>query len=346
MINQLFSHRYLKVLVLLAGYLVSSSAAQSQTFTNPLLPSGADPWMIYHDGWYYYTHTTGRDLRLWKTRQPVELASAEHRVVWTPPDTGAYAKEIWAPELHFLQNKWYIYVAADDGRNENHRIWVLENPSPDPLQGTWTVKGKLADPGDHWAIDLSVFEHNQQLYAVWSGWEGYQNVSQDIYIARLENPWTMQGDRVRIATPTHDWEKRGSGNGLPVVNEGPQLLRQSPTSQKLFIVFSASGCWTDHYALGYLQADATANLLDPGSWRKHPEPVFRQVPELGIYGPGHNSFFRTPSGQDWILYHANPSAGDGCGRKRAPHAQPFGWRTDGTPDFGSPLSRKPLPVPR
>ncbi|RYE56554.1 MAG: glycosyl hydrolase family 43, partial [Sphingobacteriales bacterium] len=29
--------------------------AQAQTFTNPLLPSGADPFSFYKDGYYYYT---------------------------------------------------------------------------------------------------------------------------------------------------------------------------------------------------------------------------------------------------------------------------------------------------
>jgi GH43 family beta-xylosidase len=39
--------------------LVTVAQAQSETtFTNPLLPAGADPWCIYKNGYYYYTHTT------------------------------------------------------------------------------------------------------------------------------------------------------------------------------------------------------------------------------------------------------------------------------------------------
>lgn len=34
------------------------------TFTNPLLPAGADPWVIYRGGYYYYTQTTGNNLTL------------------------------------------------------------------------------------------------------------------------------------------------------------------------------------------------------------------------------------------------------------------------------------------
>ena len=73
--------------------------------------------------------------------------------MWTPPPTGPYSKDIWAPEVHFLKGKWYVYFAADSGKNINHRLYVLENASNDPLQGSWIVKGKLTTPEDKWAID-------------------------------------------------------------------------------------------------------------------------------------------------------------------------------------------------
>ncbi|MDQ2793929.1 MAG: glycoside hydrolase family 43 protein [Bacteroidota bacterium] len=325
------------------------TAAAPATFANPLLPAGADPWTIYHGGYYYYTHTTGTNITLWKTRSLANLATAEHRVVWTPPATGPNAHEIWAPELHYLRGKWYLYYAADAGDNSGHRLWVLENASPDPLEGPWTDKGKVADSTDRWAIDGSVFELRGQLYLLWSGWAGAANGRQDIYLARLQNPWTVAGARVRIATPTYAWERDGD---LPAprqpahvdVNEGPAFLQHG---NQLFIVYSASGCWTDSYALGLLAAPASADVLLPGSWTKAPEPVFRQSAAAGVYAPGHNSFFTSPDGrQHWLLYHANDQPGQGCGRFRSPRMQPFTFRPDGTPDFGLPVaSSQPLPAP-
>ncbi|HEY0003434.1 MAG TPA: glycoside hydrolase family 43 protein [Pyrinomonadaceae bacterium] len=321
----------------------SASSAEAQTFTNPLLPTGADPWSIYREGFYYYMQTTGNNLTIWKTRDLTNLKNAEMKVVWTPPEKQPYSKDIWAPELHFLQGKWYIYFAADNGRNARHRLWVLENSSADPLQGVWMMKGKLADPSDKWAIDGSVFEHEGQLYLIWSGWEGNSNGQQDIYIARLKNPWTVEGKRVRISKPEYKWEKVGD-LGLDRdpedpphvnVNEGPEVLKHG---DKLFLIYSASGCWTDSYALGMLTASAKSNLLDKTSWTKSPQPVFQQAPESGAYGAGHNSFFKSPDGkEDWILYHANPEPREGCGSQRSPRAQRFYWRPDGTPDFGKPV---------
>lgn len=314
---------------------------KEDTFTNPLLTSGADPWVEQKDDWYYFTHTTGRDLRLYRTKKLSELSKAQVKTVWYPPATGMNAKQIWAPEIHYLDGKWYFYYAADDGLNENHRMWVLENSAEDPFAGTWVDKGELALADDKWAIDGTAFEHNGQLYFLWSGWEGDVNVQQDIYITRMVNAWTPEGPRVRLSQPDHDWETKGV---KPTINEAPQFLARNG---KLFIIYSASGCWTDDYTLGMLSADASSDPMDPASWTKHPEPLLEKNGAAQAYGPGHNCFFTSPDGtEDWIIYHANPEAGQGCGGKRSPRMQPFEWTDDGFPDFGEPVALgAAIPVP-
>ncbi len=109
-----------------------------------------------------------------------------------------YSKELWAPEIHFLQGKWYIYFAADSGNNKDHRMYVLENDAADPLQGEFKFKGKLLTPEDKWSIDGSVFEHHSRLYFIWSGWEGDKNGQQNIYIAGMKDPWTIEGEESTI----------------------------------------------------------------------------------------------------------------------------------------------------
>ena len=313
---------------------------KSKTFTNPLLSSGADPWCIYKDGYYYYTNSTGNNITLWKTDNIAALKTAEKKVVFTPPSTGPYSKELWAPEIHFLQGSWYIYFAADSGKNINHRLWVLENNSADPLKGEWILKGKLTTPGDKWGIDGSVFEHNKQLYVIWSGWQGDVNGSQNIYISMMKNPWTVEGSRTKISTPELTWETHGDLNNADDVphvnvNEGPEVLVHD---DKVFLIYSASGCWTDFYALGMLTASANSDLINPASWTKSPQPVFKQSIENSVYAPGHNSFFKSPDGkEDYILYHANAKPGQGCGGFRSPRAQKFTWNQDGSPNFGVPV---------
>ena len=335
---------------ILASLLLTSGYAQpAKTFANPLLPAGADPWCIYKHGYYYYTNTTGRNITLWKTTNIAALKAAEKKIVFNPPSTGPYSKELWAPEIHFLQGKWYIYFAADSGRNINHRLYVLENSNTDPLKGEWIMKGKLTTPDDKWSIDGSLFQHKKQLYIIWSGWEDEVNGSQNIYIAKMKNPWTVEGERSKLSTPELPWETHGdlsNKDDVPHVNvnEGPEVLVHD---NKLFLIYSASGCWTDFYALGMLTASAASDPMQPSSWKKSLQPVFKQSQENGVYAPGHNSFFKSPDGkEDWILYHANAAPGLGCGRFRSPRAQKFSWNKDGSPNFGVPVKEGiRLPVP-
>jgi GH43 family beta-xylosidase len=337
---------FLKLLFTLPiAFLLTATSADAQktklkTFTNPILPSGADPWITYKDGFYYYTNTLGDSLIIWKTKDIADLRNSPKKTIWIPPAGEKYSREIWAPEIHFLDNKWYMYFAADDGKNRNHRLYVLENPSKDPLLGTWTFKGALAEASNKWAIDGSVFTYKGQLYLIWSGWEGDENGQQNIYIAKMKNPWTVEGKRVKISSPEYAWEKVGdlhdANNPAHVnVNEGPEVLVHG---NQIHLIYSASGCWTDDYALGMMTAKANADLLDPKSWVKSPKPVFQLSKENSVYAPGHNSFFKSPDGkEDWILYHANSEPGCGCGGKRSPRMQMFTWNKDGTPNFGLPV---------
>ncbi len=302
-----------------------------------LLGTGADPWMVRHGGWYYLCVTTGRDVTIRRARSISGIAGGEPRVVWTPPAHGPGSANLWAPELHRLGDAWYLYVAADDGRNEEHRVLVLENRADDPCTGRFILKGRLADPrADHWAIDATILVLGDRRYALWSGWEGSENVSQQLYIAPLADPWTISGDRVVLSRPEHPWEC----HGRPLVNEGPQVAVRGST---INLLYSASGSWTDHYCLGLLTASTGADPLDPRSWTKHPVPVLASG--HGIVAPGHASLVESPDGREsWIIYHAAHHPGSGWARSI--RAQPFTWSADGTPRFGAPQGGQgPIPLP-
>jgi GH43 family beta-xylosidase len=321
----------------------------TRTFSNPFFTSGADPWITYNDGFYYYTATGGSRIYIRKAKNLDDMTSAEPVTIWTPPQGTSWSRDLWAPELHRINNKWYMYFAADDGKNMNHRMYVLENSSTDPLSSAWEFKGKVADPSDKWAIDGSVFQYGGKLYMLWSGWEGDVNGEQDIYLALMKDPWTIDGNRVRISKPELPWETVGDLNNPNDVshvnvNEGPVALLNG---NKLFVVYSGSGCWTDSYCLGLLSYNGKGDIMDPASWIKNPEPVFKGDPESKAFSPGHNCFFKSPDKKEnWILYHANALPGQGCGRFRSPRAQKFTFKKDGTPFFGRPVSiDSPLQVP-
>ncbi|MBC6999840.1 glycoside hydrolase family 43 protein [Cytophaga sp. FL35] len=326
--------------------LVQEDEQSLSYFTNPLLDSGADPWTIYHEGNFYYIKSGANAITLMRTADITDLRNAESKVIWRAPETGDHSRNIWAPEIHNINGHWYIYVAADDGDNRNHRMFVIDNSSPDPFKGEFKVKSKLkTDKNDNWAIDGSIFEHQNQLYFIWSGWENPKvdggEEMQNIYIAKMSNPYTISSDRVLISTPEHEWERNWHYPGVwkpdaPVyVNEGPQMLAHG---DKVHIVYSASGCWTPYYALGLLTMNKNDDPMEKSSWSKSEDPIFQQAKEKSVFGTGHNSFFKSPDGtEDWILYHANDTPVDGCGNKRSPRAQKISWSSDNMPILGEPI---------
>jgi GH43 family beta-xylosidase len=331
------SRLLLLVIALTAGpAAVAQAQLPSRTFNNPLRINGPDPWVIRWGGYYYYTNTTGNNLQLWKTKKVSEVSTSKPALVWTPPATGPNSTQIWAPELHFLDGKWYIYYTASDkaAADDAHRhVFVLENASPDPTTGTWVDKSKVNTR--YTGLDGTVFEHGGQRYFVYSAYIGLQST---LAIAPMKNPWTLEVNKeATIATPTYAWEK---GGGRQIL-EGPEFL---PGKQgQLFIVYSASACWDDNYALGMLTAQAASDLLKPESWTKTAQPVFHSSAETGVWGPGHNSFIKSPDGrEDWLVYHAKAAA-DGKCEGRSSRMQKFDWNADGTPNFGAPV---PLTTPQ
>src|ERR1700754_4559022 len=139
---------------------IAAAPAVGRSFANPLLPSGPDPWIVRDGDTYYYMNTLGKRLAIRKTRDITRLSDAPEITVWTPPATGPNAQSIWAPELHRIGGKWYIYyTAAESGHDDDaHRgIFVLENARRDPTQGKWTDRGRLKT--EHTGIDGTTFAY-------------------------------------------------------------------------------------------------------------------------------------------------------------------------------------------
>ncbi|UKT65029.1 family 43 glycosylhydrolase [Pedobacter mucosus] len=316
------------------------------TFQNPLVnASRADPYVAQKDGFYYFMYTRGSNIGLRKTRSMSLLSNAPESIVWTPPAGTPYSSNIWAPELHFLSGKWYLYFAADDGSSDSHRMFVLENANADPTVGAWTFKGQITDPSNQWAIDGSVLTVGTTNYFVWSGWENdATKYKQYLYIAPMSNPWTISGNRVKISSPTNNWEKYEPSGSLGAgVNEGPIMLQKNASSP-VFVIYSASRYSSDNYCLAQIQLKAGGNPLLPADWINKKQ-VFVRNDANSIYGPGHNGFFTSsytdPNGvtrnENWFVYHARSAAATPNGA-RAPRMQQLSWNTDGSPNFGSAIA--------
>ena len=84
-----------------------------------------------------------------------------------------------------------------------------------------------------------------------------------------------------------------------------------------------------------------ANLMDPQSWHKLPEPVLQSCFEHKVYGPGHNSFTVSADGKtDLLVYHARTYTeivGDPLwDPNRHTYVKALRWDDQGMPLFGRP----------
>jgi GH43 family beta-xylosidase len=299
-------------------------------FTNPL-GQGQDPWVVQWQDSYLLVRSSGHSVWIDRAEQLQDVHASDPASdsvrAWTAPSGTNYSEQVWAPELHQINGKWYIYVAASDGDNATHRMHVLERDDPNPM-GAFTYKGQLAATTDRWAIDGTVLQWQDQLYFVWSGWPGFTDGQQNLYIAQMSDPLTISGSRSILSTPQFAWEQ----HGLPI-NEGPEVLIHNG---QLRIIYSASGYWSPNYALGELTYDGSGALLSAANWVKSATPVFQKTSQ--VVGVGHASFVKSPDGtQDWIVYHSHPSPG-GDPDQRVIRIQPFTYDADGSPNFGAPLS--------
>ncbi|WP_238326719.1 family 43 glycosylhydrolase [Paenibacillus graminis] len=310
-------------------------------FYNVIMQVGADPWVYKHtDGYYYNVFVNASGIMIRRAKTISGIDAGERSLAWTPVNGTMYSSNVWAPEMHYVQDtdgkfKWYIYFAADNGANANHRMYVLENANENPMTGTWAFKGKISDSTDRWAIDGTVLTVNGQHYFIWSGWEETDGSFQNLYIAKMSDPRTISSERVLISTPDHDWETSPGR-----INEGPQVTIKGDT---INLVYSANGSWTDSYCLGLITAQIGDDLMNPGSWVKQDRPIFSSA--NGVYGPGHHSIVASPDGaEDWIIYHAARWPGSGWTRKV--HTQKFTWNEDNTPNLGEPADpNKPVAKP-
>ena len=307
---------------------IGTSVVDAQ-YTNPLRP-GPDPWVIQHDGMYYVVISGDGVIYCYAAPSLEAIRYSETYVLWRAPkniteENKMYSKEIWSPELHYVSAEefgdehegWWLYFSADDGSNPNHRLYCVKALTDDPL-GAYGhpvtkeegIPQKMTVDGDReWAIGQSLIRINGSTYLTWTS-ETDRGVvkihKQDIRIAKLENPYTIIGEGVKICVPEYDWEKQGAaynettGNCTPETVEGATAVYGD--NGEIIIIYSASNYTSSHYCLATLTLKEGADPLNKDSWVKSPQPIFSY--QNGVFGPGHAAYTTDAEGNRFMIYHA------------------------------------------
>ena len=267
------------------------------TAQNPICKPGDDPFVTYRNGVYYYLFTASgaTELKVATATSLDKISRDNAKSVYKAPAGTDHSKQLWAPEMYYLEGNWYIYVAADDGNDENHRMHVLKGTTQNPTD-PFEYVGKISDSTDIWAIDATILEHENQLYFIWAGWrtqDANNSGQQQLYIAKMSSPTTLEGKRKMISNPKYSWERS--------INEGPNIVKRGG---RTFLLFSAWGAWEPGYCVGYLELTGS-NPLSPVAWKKCSTPLIEQ--NSVALAPGHNCVVPAPDGTLWMVYHAQPS---------------------------------------
>lgn len=274
-------------------------------YNSPWIEQRADPYVYRHtDGKFYFTASVpsydGIVLRCADTLSGLQCA--EEVYIWHKHESGEMSEHIWAPEIHYLDGRWFIYFAA----GEKEDIWkirpfVLECTGQNPMCDPWVEHGKMKSAqGDvfsfeAFSLDATVFENKGEHYYVWAEKVSVGPQISNLYIARMHSPTQLETIQVMLTTPDYDWERVGFW-----VNEGASAVRHAG---RIYLTYSASETGAC-YCMGMLSASEDDDLLDPRSWKKERHPVLKTDASLGIYGPGHNSFTTDEQGNDVMVYHA------------------------------------------
>ncbi|PHH78236.1 hypothetical protein CDD80_7190 [Ophiocordyceps camponoti-rufipedis] len=280
-----------------------------------------DPWIISSNNLFYFTFTLANRVEIWASPHLEDFRNCQKTTIWQPEPNSPWSADVWAPELHRIGGKWYVYTcgAPPDTGNAGHRTLVLESEKEDPMDASgWTFLGPLKGMSDHWSIDATVFSiSGDDLYCCWSGWPpgDTSDTQQDLFLAKMANPTQVQAETtICICHASKAWER--ADEGARGVAEGPTWVDFAGFRG---IVYSAHGSWTSEYKLGLIALDGN-DPLRAKSWSKRAAPLLvSDKSHGGPFGPGHASFLPSPhsDGRIYCIYHGTSEYGQGWDNRKA-----------------------------
>ncbi|MBQ7171117.1 MAG: family 43 glycosylhydrolase [Clostridia bacterium] len=336
--SEKFAGKLTSELVVSDGVDLTREESGEIAFANPLR-EGADPWMFYYGGFYWYAATGGV---LHKLANPSDLAySAGHQILFPKANTD-YSRKMWSPEIHYFTEEeagegnggWYLFIAADNGADTAEFIsaFVYKCLDGDDLLGRWghpetgeaNVPARMSNADDP-TINagttlfggMSVLKVNGKAYITYVSEEGRgtKDFYQTINISRFLTPWKLCGEPTVICVPEYDWERGGygysaaKGTWYPAVVEGSTAVYGD--NGEIFVIYSGSGYWTTKYCLAQLTLTGDDPMI-AANWEKEKKPFFTLSSEVN--GCGHASYFTDHEGTRWVCYHAYIGSDTSSGR--------------------------------
>ena len=295
------------------SYTVKGRVAQ-EIYPFPLAKGYADPVILTHDGKYYYIATNdnkddiGIYVREADTIQELFAPGFKESIILDVQEEQGFVQTFWAPEFHWIGDDLYILFAVS-GKVWGPQCHLMRLKkggnilSAQDWESPIRIKKKdgsyLSEDGI--TLDMTYFKADGVSCVVWSYRKGIgtpYDTGSMLYIATVDetNPTILTSEPVLLSRPLYGWENiQGTIN-----NEGPYPLI---TEDTIYITYSGGAANGYTYAIGLLSIPRGSNYLDAAAWHKSSTPVLSYYSSDGVYGPGHNSFFRDYEGNTMIMYH-------------------------------------------
>lgn len=279
-------------------------------YTNPIA-GYADPSVVYHDGWYYYSFAKdylGKPA-LWMAKAPnvFDIGNAEAVLVWAAATASANEiVSLWAPQLYQIDGVWYLYATCDVGlaavSGTVRRMPIIWRALTDDPIGAYEYIGRMQNTDTDVCSYLSprLIEHGGKLYMFNGGFYREEDAVgqhlQRMFGCELSDPLTMGTKPVVISTPEYDYEAG--------IMEGPFPF-YAPDGT-LYMLFAAGHTRTDEYCTGLMRfvGGETDSLLDASKWVKSETPLHAVSYENGVYSPGAMVLVPNEDGEFFAVYHA------------------------------------------
>lgn len=311
-------------------------------FPFPVMGERGDPMAVWYRGFCYYMASDDEggqlSLKIRKAESLSGIACAEDKVILSSADLPWDAACFWAPELHEIEGKLFLFFAVGSPHWYTVQSHVMALNGEDPANpGHWSkpVRCERKDGTnlieDGITLDMTVLMVKGNYYALWAqrfmGSDLGNIGSSDLYIARIdpEKPWRQVSEAVLLRRPSYSWERAHSD-----VIEGPFVLKRG---EDIFVTYAAA--LIDHtYCVGLLRTREGSDLLDPQSWTASNYPVLHRWSHPEQIGAGHNSFIKNKRGEDILMLHAIPFSHyrtDPADGRRYPAFRAVHWDSSGFP---------------
>ena len=337
----------------------------TQSFTSLIRDGGADPWVFFHEGFYYYTATAGGSgLRLIKTANLGDILNAASARIYKPEKGHEYSSHIWSPEIHYFSAEeigeeyagWYCFIASAPDEAWETANNVIDNSTfgalrgyvikclTDDLLGPWghPVTG---EPNVPQKLEFLDTEHNKNGGVMGCSIITINGTKYLMFIDSVGKETQKTDDfnyhqRINIVKFTNPWTVKGEPKVICVPEYDwekhgsedkyhPAVVEGATAvynpNGEIYIIYSASGYFTAHYQLGQLTYIGGENG-DPTDINCWEKKATPIFSQSDeLRGCGHASYVTDADGQGWICYHAYPKGDDG----RSAYIEPYYFADDG-----------------